>query len=50
VRGRGKLQSPVDPNDADSLRALRIETEDVLASDRDQRRRRLRRRRNRFDR
>jgi hypothetical protein len=27
MRHRGKLHSPVDPDDADSLRALRIETE-----------------------
>ena len=50
ARERGKLQSPVDPDDADSLRALRVETEDASASDPNPRRRRVRRRPNRFDR
>jgi hypothetical protein len=44
MRVGGKLQSPVDPHDADSLRAIRVETDDVLARDP------VRRRRNRFDR
>ena len=47
MRNRGKLQSPVDPDDTDSLRAMycahRVETEDELASDRDPRSRRVRR-------
>ena len=43
MRDRGKLQSPVDPYDADSLCALRTEIEDKLASDLDTRRRRARR-------
>jgi len=50
----GKPRSPVDPNDADSLRALRTETtcetRDELGSDRDPRRMRVCRRLNRFDR
>ena len=50
VREQGKLQAPVDPDDADSLRTLRVETEDVIAGDRNLRRRRVRRRLNRFDR
>jgi hypothetical protein len=44
------VQSPLDPEDADSLRALRIESRDELASDRDPRRVGLCLRLNRFDR
>jgi len=49
-RDRRKLQSTVDPEDADSLRALRIERWDELASDRDPRRMGVCLRLNRFDR
>ena len=49
-RDREKVQSPLDPEDADSLRALRIESRDELASDRDPRRVGLCLRLNRFDR
>ena len=43
MRDRKKLQSPVDPYDADSLCTLRIKIEDELASDLDSRRGRARR-------
>ena len=44
LRARGKLQSPVDLDDADGLCALRIAIEDELARDPDPRQRRVRRR------